>query len=490
MNCNMQQSDSSPFNAKIDLKRLENDFLIHKDPNVYRLALINRLNEEFAYIRRNPPIILVIERQIKQLVHHSHSSFMNVFGVHKVLDFDCDLDSKKKNTYISCTTLWLNSDHRKEYVEIGFSPKSQPGILNSYIHGFLPKTEPGEIGPLLEHLDVIWARKSIVKFDYLIKWLAFGVQKPFEKQGVALSPISQQGAGKGILTDKLSSHYGHFYRSVRESDVLGNFNSAVVGVFFLHFDEAVFNSSPEARANMKRLITERQLQVTYKGSDSVSVESTCSVIISSNNTRVCDAEAKSRRYYPIYLDNRYAGPGTPMSTEYMQKVIDVKPAHFIYFLEHVDISNFNPREFEITEDLMDQMILSLTALQSFWLLLLENPPDNESIISKSYNINTEELKAIARLRIKENDPLPNEELYNYYKQYNKHLSTRYKKMNELSYMQFLKECHSLIPSITSYRKNIKKDSVISKAGHLLIKSIPEARKEWIKSVGFNPFENM
>jgi len=488
MDCNIQQSENSPFYAKDDLKIIEDAYLIHKDPIVYKMALINRLNSEFAYIRGSPPIIFVIERQLKKLVQYTRNDLINVFSIYKYIDPECDLNAKKK-TYISCVNLWLNSEYRSEYVEIGFSEIPKPGILNSYITGFLPKTEPGEVGPILEHLYDIWSKRNDVKFNYLIKWMALAVQKPFYKPGTAIGPISQQGGGKGVVTDKFARHYGNLFRTVRDTDVLSNFNSAVVGVFFLHLDESNFISSPEAKSALKRLITEDKIQVTYKGRDSITVESACSVIISSNNKKVCDAEAKARRFYPFYLDNKYSGPSTPTISFYMKRIIDVNSEHFIHYLQNnVDITDFNPREFELTEDLIDQMNLSLTSLQGFWLQMLDDPPDKEGKVNNTYNTDIEELKAIYKIRMVENISMPNEELYGYFKQYSKHLSTKYKKMNELSYQTFLNESHALIPSLTVHRKNVMKNGTRGKQGQLFIPSILEARKEWVRYVGFDPFE--
>lgn len=484
----MEEELICSFPAYRDLKIIEQTFLQTKDSEVYRKEVLLRLNKIFCFIDEGLVIGVIDERKKKTKIM-GYNEFPKKYKNFKIIDPEQNFEGKttKKHKYISINDVWMDSMYRKEVDGVCFSAEDQPDKFNMYIPGLLPKTQEGDVTPILEHIQKIWCRNCPIKYNYIINWLAFSVQKPFEKIGVALVLGSQQGAGKGIIIEKLEQYYGQFFKSLRDSDALGQFNGSIAKTFIIFFDESHSTKSAERRSGMKRLITEKLLPVEYKGKDVINIESACNVIIATNNIRTCEAEAKARRYYPVMLDNRYAGISTEETETYMDKIIKVKAIHFIHYLKTVDISKFNPRKFEINEDLMEQMHLNLTCLQSFWYHILSYP--NQKLIRDNgkedltINTNTAEIKMIEDFRIKANVKYEKAKMVEYYQLFAKHFMNKSSRTKDLAYIQFFKETVKLIPSFKTERH--VEDKV--KLGYNVLPSIEGARKEWIKHVGYDPF---
>ena len=61
-----------------------------------------------------------------------------------------------------------------------------------------------KIQPLLDFLKEVWAFNDQVKYDYLLKWLAYDVSNLQMLIGVALILLGVQGIGKTFFTDFLA----------------------------------------------------------------------------------------------------------------------------------------------------------------------------------------------------------------------------------------------------------------------------------------------
>lgn len=484
-----RSENSYKFDAHSDLKLFEAEFLIHKDSFRYRKAIFNRLNEEFCYIFQGS-MIMVLNRQSKEIYSYSKTEFLSNYGHYTIVNPDYDFTKHKdgdKYTYVSCADTWLKSTDRLQYLKTGFSEKNEPNVFNTFIPEFLPETEPGDVSPILDHILKIWCKNMVIIYEYVICWLAFTVQKPFEKIGVAFNIASQPGAGKGVVFDKLWKYFGIYFKSVRNSDVLGHFNSAIEGAFVLFFDEQKLNNSADAKGAMKKLITEEILPVVYKGKESRNINSVCNVICATNNERYSNFEANERRNFCIELDNKYAGLDTPEKKAYFSKIRAVEPNHFIHFLKNVDISNFNPRQYPTTDELKNQMLSGLTAIQSFWHHCLSDPLESLEKPQVTLDTNLINHRQIEALRIIENKIYQYPEFFDYFTKYIKFYTSRYCQSKYVSHNQFFQQSAKLIPSISKKRKDVKEGDKKVKIGTLTISSITTARNDLIKSLGFVPF---
>lgn len=180
--------------------------------------------------------------------------------------------------------LWLqnpNKKRRTHYV-MSLNPATVPKDTFNLFVCKLPY--PGErptplsaeelavIEPILQHIKEVLAAGDESVNDYVIKWLAFGLQKPGQKTKVILSFFSLQGAGKGVIVNELLKNmYGKAHVVTNNiHHVVGNFNHMTANALIVVVDEAMFTHISEWQT-MKSMVTEGTMTVEQKHKDSIQV---------------------------------------------------------------------------------------------------------------------------------------------------------------------------------------------------------------------------
>jgi hypothetical protein len=210
---------------------------------------------------------------------------------------------------------------------------------------------------ILNHIENIWSRSNAEKNEYILNWLAYCIQKPQSKTGVALTLISKEGAGKGVIIDKLKEIYGEKYYLHCQGfeDVFGNFNSQLTGKCLTYLDECTWGGNKKDSGRLKTFITEKEIQINQKGIPKITMSSNNNVIISSNEKWVVPATHKGRRYYICYLDDKYAGVSNDEIIEYFEGIRNCSTKAFAKFLYERNIEKFNPRKWGVNEDINEQV---------------------------------------------------------------------------------------------------------------------------------------
>jgi len=135
--------------------------------------------------------------------------------------------------------------------------------------------------------------------DYVLKWLAFIMQKPGIPTGACLIFIGDPGSGKSEMWKHLMEglmgeehiHEGHEWNLV-----FGKFNVRAKKSFILCDEMDGFDSHRGAGA-MKAAITETTCNCEKKGKDSIKIPAACNYIIASNSEgNIVNIEKKDRRY--------------------------------------------------------------------------------------------------------------------------------------------------------------------------------------------------
>lgn len=431
----------------------------------YRNSIISILNNYLGMVETRPATIYYNNGKIRKNL--DKSTFITLFNKYKFLDPEQD---PKKVYNVKLSKFWL--ENYKSYEGFCFSEKTIPGYLNTFDKSELKTPCEGNVEPVLNHIKYIWCKNNPEVFIYVISWLAFCVQYPFIKIGVALVVLGEQGSGKGIIMRLISDYFGKYFKTLRSTEAFGRFNSAIEDALFILFDEAYFSRSGDQRSNMKRLITETKLSVEEKGFESRQIESCCNVAIFTNDIRACGAETGDRRHIVLETDNKYAGPQTKEIKEYMDLILNVKSEHFIHFLLNYDISKFNPREFPNTKARSDQIELNHTTVEAFWFETLKV----SDMISDSYiDGNTGNWKGF---HMKEMKNYPKNDIYKIYTQFVKNNCDKYSVT--LSNSQFWKETPKLLPSLnhlrfTEFGKQMK---------GVNLPSLIESREIWQKNIGY------
>jgi len=334
-------------------------------------GMIKLLNEEFIFVRETGEIIcldgdekwyLKKPNQFKELL--------------------CKYDFKnpitKKNVKVADT--WLNHINRRQVLKIGFDPRNQPeeDIFNIW-KGMRISTENAstfqvdECNPLLEHIKNRWCNGVDDDFEYVMNWLAHLIQKPWIKMGVVICLRStKEGAGKGIVMNLLRKIIGdnHYFQCNNLEQLTGSFNGIGEAKILTNLDEAFWGKDKKKEGMLKNLITEETKLVNKKNKESYIIDDYSNYIVSTNNDCFIPAVEGGRRFFAIELSNELSGIQTPEKKEIIDELLNVPAESFARVLYERDISTFNPRQFNKTALLQEQIQHNWCSVRKWWFDIL------------------------------------------------------------------------------------------------------------------------
>ena len=121
---------------------------------------------------------------------------------------------------------------------------------------------------LRDHILKVVCSGNEQHYDYLIKWMAYGVRHPGEPIGVAIAFRGAQGAGKGVVARTYGSLFGrHFVHIANGDQLTGRFNASLATSCAVFLDEALWAGDKKGEGVLKALITEPRLQLEAKFRD-------------------------------------------------------------------------------------------------------------------------------------------------------------------------------------------------------------------------------
>lgn len=290
--------------------------------------------------------------------------------------------------------MWMKHRNRREYDKMAFRERVPRNTFNVFLgFKFHPKP-PGSavdskvVAPWLGHIKRIWCRGDENIYDYVIKYFAHLIQKPFVKTKIAFVLRSKQGAGKGHVMEKIAQIFGQYFKTAKTREFTGEFNAVLIDTLILFLDECVYSGDKKLAAYLKSLITEKKHQINMKGLPPVTVDNRINVFMATNEAWCAPVEEKDRRYFILELDEKYAGKTTKESFAYFQKIIDV-PAEAIYhYLMSIDLSDFTPLIFPTTSASREQKIYTMESVPAWAYYIATDGSINEEN-DAPYNIEDE-----------------------------------------------------------------------------------------------------
>jgi len=259
--------------------------------------------------------------------------------------------ASKSNIWIAkckkpLSNVWLTHSQRLT----AFSANYHPGMprlfkrkgrvyYNTYVP---PDVEPkkGELHkPALDHIKYIFEgdRKNI---EYFLFWMAFTVKYPEKRIPWAPIIISIPGTGKGWFLDLFRKLLGNencqFMEPSALTDQRINFNEWWGGTL-LWIDEV--DPRYDFCEKLKPIITASFGTINIKYGKKEQRDIYCNVMATSNHVNALKVDENDRRWWVIHSKVK------PRSPEYyaeLFKWLETEgPAHFLYFLTHLNISTFN-----------------------------------------------------------------------------------------------------------------------------------------------------
>lgn len=186
-----------------------------------------------------------------------------------------------------------------------FDPREEAGAVLDregleYINTWRPVPIPaaaGDVTPFLTHLS-----KLFEDWRLLLNYLKFMIQHKGEKamwwpflQGVP-------GNGKSFISDTIEYCIGHTYtQRPTPKNMDSNFNSTLYGCLFLAIEDIKVSDEYGAFwETLKPMVTQRRLEIEYKGVDKLAREVCFNALMNSNHKNGIRKEPDDRRIAPFF----------------------------------------------------------------------------------------------------------------------------------------------------------------------------------------------
>jgi hypothetical protein len=327
-------------------------------------AMFAVLNARYAVVRYGGEIVIAIiipNDIILMKVENFHKMYANV---RVRVGFDL----------VEVSRLWFRWGGRRQYLDHGIvfepgGPLEVPDDRLNLWRGFGIEPKQGDWPLLRNHLLNVVCSGNQADFDYLIRWMAYAVQRPNEPIGVAVAFRGAQGAGKGVVARTFGKIFGkHFAHIANGEQLTGRFNASLATSCLVFLDEALWAGDKKNEGVLKALITEPRLQLEAKFRDPIMVDNRLRIIVASNNEWVVPAGMGDRRWFFLNVADTYAGTGHREYWEALYAEIDNGGAEAMFYdLLNMDLSTFNVRAVPHTAAKAQQQAHSLRGTGSLAL---------------------------------------------------------------------------------------------------------------------------
>lgn len=297
-----------------------------------------------------------------------------------------DADGKPKRVHFG--QLWLRDPSAPAFDRMVFNPRpygapreASPGAataceFNTYTGPDISRYDASSADvraaqPVLDHIRRIWCRDDEVVYTYVLNWLASVVQRPWHKLGVAILLQGEQGSGKGCVVEFIKKILGDSFKAIhRPDEVLGSFNTALLGTSLLFLDEMFWGGDKKLAGSWKALITEDVHQINQKYLPVISQRSCHNVIVASNNAHLAPVELKDRRSLVLSVANTYAGTQDATKRAYFQELRGVPAKAVARVLYTRDLRGWNSRNIPHTDAIQAQQEQTLDCVHRWWLKVI------------------------------------------------------------------------------------------------------------------------
>jgi hypothetical protein len=268
--------------------------------------------------------------------------------------------------YLRLGQFWLEHPNRRQYKGVVFSPGHTPDGYYNLWTGFSVKPHAGDWGLMQDHIfDNICSGNSQY-IDYVLAWMAAGVQRPDQQAEVALVLKGSRGVGKGVFAAGYGSLFGRHYLHIAQNrHLVGNFNAHLQDAVVVFADEAFGADDKQAEGVLKMLITETSIPIERKFRDVTIAKNVIHLLIASNNDWVIPAGMDERRFFVLQVGDTHRQDHKYFAAIQHQLAHGGREA-MLYDLLEYDISAVNLRSVPDTEALFEQKVRSMSPLEHWW----------------------------------------------------------------------------------------------------------------------------
>ena len=329
---------------------------------------VARLNKKHAVVREGGKTVVINEEYDRALsrpviTRSSFADFRHFYDNERV---EVGRTKRDEPIYKPLGSYWLKDAARRQFEGVVFEPgHNVPGHFNLW-RGFAAEPREGDWSRMRTHLYEIVCGGNTELFDYVMAWLAHGVQQPGRAAEVALVMQGARGTGKGIFARSYGELFGHHFVHVsRAKHLTGHFNAHLQDTVVVFADEAFFPGDKQSEGALKTLITEPTIAIERKGRDVVVAKNCVHLIVASNHDWVVPAGLDERRFCVLSVDD-----GVRQDHEYFKRLASEvdgggREAMLWELLRH-DVSQVDLRRAPMTSALQEQKLLSMQPNGRWW----------------------------------------------------------------------------------------------------------------------------
>lgn len=189
--------------------------------------------------------------------------------------------------------------------------------------------------------DTFSKEEAEIRIEYILKTLAYAVQKPGKLKQTALIFMTPQGSGKTKLFELLSDMFiGYVLKEASLQNILEDrFRNYLMNKVIICCEEIENNLNANP---LKNFITNKTLQIECKGKDQISFPNTSLKLFATNNKQFDFITETERRFVIFEANQRYDNKGRPYDRllddqVYRNESIDIIRDYLLSF----DLGNFN-----------------------------------------------------------------------------------------------------------------------------------------------------
>lgn len=185
-------------------------------------------------------------------------------------------------------------------------------------------------------------------YEYMLKWMAFSLQKVGEKTRVVPIFKTTEGVGKTMFWDwfgKCVIGTKYYHTETDMNQLVGRFNSIVENKLFFVCNEIGFRDTKSEQNKLKKLISDYDISIERKGVDTKACNNHLNYVCTTNNDLPFAITPEDRRFTGI--ESKAPRLSTEDALKYSAIFAIGTPnskliATFARFLLGIDISNFDP----------------------------------------------------------------------------------------------------------------------------------------------------
>lgn len=204
--------------------------------------------------------------------------------------------------------------------------------------------------------------------EYILRYFAHIIQKPFEQPGTAVIFTSHtHGTGKDTLLNLMRHIIGRHSKHYSSDAQFWNcHDTGKEGALLIHLEEAGARANKAKCGELKALITADTLDINPKGVKAYNVPNVARIMMTTNEPDPVKLEESDRRFVIIRPSDRLHALGLDWWAAQQEQLVSSAFLRTVgQYLSNIDLTGWNPRKMPMTETKAEIMEMSKPAEQIF-----------------------------------------------------------------------------------------------------------------------------